>query len=98
MAGHRKHDSAASRVERSIISARQGSFTALGQLLDHYRDYLLRVASDQLQSDLAPKLGASDIVQETFLDAARAFPNFVGGTDGELRAWLRQILLNKLRD
>jgi len=98
MAGHHKFDSTASRLERSIVKARQGSFTALGQLLDHYRDYLLRMANEELNSDLAPKLGPSDIVQETFLDAARAFPRFMGKTDGELKAWLRQILLAKLRD
>lgn len=98
MAGQRKSDTTASRLERSIIKARQGSFTALGQLLDHYRDYLLRMANEELNSDLVPKLGASDIVQETFLDAARAFPRFLGRTEGELKAWLRQILLAKLRD
>ncbi len=82
----------------SIVSARNGSFADLGRLLEYYRDYLLRVASEQLHSELSPKCAPSDIVQETFMQAASAFPQFKGTTDDELRAWLRQILVNNLRD
>lgn len=85
-------------INRSITSARDGSFAELGRLLDYYRDYLLRVAREQLQSDLTPKCAPSDIVQDTFLQAASAFPQFKGSTDDELRGWLRQILVNNLRD
>ncbi len=82
----------------SIALARRGSAAALGQLLDHYRDYLLRVASQELNSELVPKVAHSDLVQETFLQAARDFPGFSGQTEDELRSWLRTILLNNLRD
>jgi RNA polymerase sigma-70 factor (ECF subfamily) len=34
-------------------------------------------------------------VQETFVDAHRDFEQFVGKSEGELFAWLRQILLHK---
>jgi RNA polymerase sigma-70 factor, ECF subfamily len=94
----KQNDSALARVEKSIVSARDGSFTALGQLLDHYRDYLLQVANDELRSDLAVKVAPSDLVQETFLQAARRFPKFRGQSEAELRAWLRKILINKLHD
>ena len=86
------------QVERSIVAAREGSLTALGQLLDHYRDYLLRVANDELARGLAPKLGGSDLVQETFLRAAKDFRRFAGLSEGELRAWLRQILICTIHD
>ena len=85
-------------IEHSICQARSGSFSALGQLFDHYRGYLLRVANEELQSGLAPKIAPSDLVQETFLQAARAFPKFTGKSENELRAWLRQILMNNLLD
>lgn len=96
---HAKKDPASSaRVEQSIVAARDGSYSALGQLLDHYRDYLLRVANDELRSDLVPKVAPSDLVQETFLQAAKRFPKFRGTTESELRGWLRRILINRLRD
>jgi RNA polymerase sigma-70 factor, ECF subfamily len=86
------------RVEESIVSARAGSFTSLGQLLDHYRDYLLHIANSELESDLAAKVNPSDVVQDTFLQAAKRFRTFRGQTDADLRKWLRRILINKLRD
>jgi RNA polymerase sigma-70 factor (ECF subfamily) len=85
-------------IEHSLISAKLGSFSALGQLLDYYRDYLLRVANEELQSGLAAKVAPSDIVQETFLQAAQGFGQFAGKTEPELRAWLRQILIHNLYD
>lgn len=83
---------------RSISSARDGSFAALGQLFDHYRDYLLRIANEELASNLVPKVSPSDLVQETFLEAAKGFPQFRGRTETELQAWLRHILRNNLCD
>ncbi len=86
------------KLPLSIVLARRGSSAALGQLLDHYRDYLLRLANEELSSSLVPKVAHSDLVQETFFQAARDFPKFSGGTEEELRSWLRKILLNNLRD
>ncbi|MBY0587155.1 sigma-70 family RNA polymerase sigma factor [bacterium] len=85
-------------VEASICSARDGSFSAVGKLLDFYRGYLLTIANGELSSELAQKVAPSDLVQETCYQATRHFPQFEGKTDGELKAWLRQILLNNLRD
>jgi RNA polymerase sigma-70 factor (ECF subfamily) len=45
---------------------------------------------------LKVKGSASDLVQETFLEAQRDFAGFHGESDAELRAWLRQLLLNNL--
>lgn len=91
-------DSSLDRVERSVVAAREGSYAALGQLFDHYHDYLLGIARQDLGKALAGKIAPSDVVQETFLQATKAFPKFDGRTDAELRAWLRKILINQLID
>jgi RNA polymerase sigma-70 factor (ECF subfamily) len=83
-------------VEGTIRRARGGSDSALGQLLEAYRPYLLLVANRELSPDLRVKVGASDLVQETFLDAQHDFPRFRGSTERELLAWLRRILLTNL--
>ena len=44
------------------------------------------------------RLDASDLVQETFLKAHREFASFLGATEAELVAWLRQILARNLTD
>jgi RNA polymerase sigma-70 factor (ECF subfamily) len=60
------------------------------------RRYLLWVARKEMDPDLQPKGGASDLVQETFLEAQRDFPQFKGHTEVELLAWLRRLLRNNL--
>lgn len=70
----------------------------MGQLLDHYRSYMLSLANDEISVELVAKVAPSDLVQETCLQAARDFPSFEGCTEAELRAWLRQILLNNVLD
>jgi RNA polymerase sigma-70 factor (ECF subfamily) len=79
-----------------LASARGGSSEALGQALENYRHYLLLVAEKELDSALQAKAGASDLVQETFLEAQRDWVTFHGNSEDELRAWLRRLLLNNV--
>jgi RNA polymerase sigma-70 factor (ECF subfamily) len=81
-----------------LAEARGGSREALGQALEACRHYLLSVANDQMAAALRAKAGASDLVQETFLEAQRRFPSFHGGSPDALMAWLRQILLHNMED
>ena len=67
-----------------------------GQLLELYRNYLRLVARSLIGGALRVKLDPSDLVQETFLKAHRDFGQFAGGTEPELVAWLRQILVRSL--
>lgn len=82
--------------EHWLTAARAGSQEALGQALESCRRYLLEIARQELDPALQSKGGASDVVQETFLEAQRDFGQFHGDTSGELRAWLRQLLLHHL--
>lgn len=79
-----------------LEAARAGSTEALGHLLEMCRAYLLGIANRELESRLQAKAGASDLVQEAFLEAQRIFDRFQGQSPEELLRWLRAILLNKL--
>lgn len=79
-----------------LQTARQGSLDALGRLLELYRPYLLQIANDELPAELRGKVGGSDLVQQTFLEARRDFPTFAGAGDAELRGWLRRMLRNNV--
>jgi len=81
-----------------MAGARAGSREAIGRALEACRRYLLRVAESELAPDLRSKGGASDLVQETFLEAQRDFARIEGASDGELRAWLRRVLVNNVGD
>ena len=79
-----------------LKQARGGDETALGRLLDLYRNYLRLMARTLIGQALRVRLDASDLVQETFLKAHREFRQFLGSTEPELTAWLRQILVRTL--
>src|SRR5215472_15056087 len=81
-----------------LAEARDGSREALGQALQACRDYLLLVANKELDPALQAKGGASDLVQQTFLEAQRDFVQFHGNSEAELLAWLRHLLMNNLAD
>lgn len=83
-------------AEHWLPDARAGSKEAMGQALETCRPYLLRVADRRLAPDLRAKGGASDMVQQTFMEAQRDFGQFQGETKAELLAWLRQLLLNNM--
>jgi RNA polymerase sigma-70 factor (ECF subfamily) len=81
-----------------LEQARAGDGTTLGQLLELYRRYLTVLARVQIGQHLRGKVDASDLVQETFLEAHRNFPAFRGGSEAALLRWLRQILAANLAD
>ena len=83
-------------IDHLLAAARAGSRDALGDALEACRDYLLHVAVRELAPDVRPKVGASDLVQETLLEAHRGFDQFRGQTGADLLRWLREILRNNL--
>ena len=82
--------------DQLIAEARRGDEAARGKLLELYRNYLRLVARSLIGGALRVKFDPSDLVQETFLKAHRDFGQFAGGTEPELVAWLRQILVRSL--
>ena len=87
-----------SEMNELLHAARAGSVDALGQALESCRVYLTMVADRELDPALRAKGGASDIVQETFMEAQRAFPRFSSESKAEFQAWLRRMLLNNVAD
>lgn len=78
--------------------ARAGEEDAVGRLLEGYRRYLTLLARVQIGRHLQGKADAADLVQETFLEAFRNWGRFRGTSEGELLAWLRQILASRLHE
>jgi RNA polymerase sigma-70 factor (ECF subfamily) len=86
----------ASEVGRWIQQARAGDSATLGQLLESYHNYLRLLARIEIGRRLQGKVDASDVVQETFLEAHRHFPTFQGHAEGQFAQWLRAILATTL--
>lgn len=81
-----------------VAQARDGDRSALGRLLEKYREFLQAIAERELDPALRAKIGGSDVVQETFTEAHRDFPQFRGVSAPEFHNWLLQILGRNLQD
>jgi len=70
--------------------------------LDEFRSYLLLLAQVRLDRKIRAKLDASDVVQQTMMEAHQAIESFRGESRAAQAAWLRQILtrnlMNAVRD
>ena len=83
--------------ERLLAQARAGDSSAVGRLVEEYRNYLLVIANEDADDRLRGKVGSSDIVQESMMCAQQRFEQFQGASDAEVKAWLKTILTNNLR-
>lgn len=66
------------------------------ECLWQYQPYLRMLARVQMRRALQAKVGASDIVQQSLLQAVQALAEFRGESEAELRGWLRQILARNI--
>src|SRR5260370_38588942 len=79
-----------------LARARDGDADGLGALLELYGNYLHLMARTQIDLQLQGRVSPTDVVQEAFVQACANFGQFRGGTEQELLAWLRTILVNTL--
>jgi RNA polymerase sigma-70 factor (ECF subfamily) len=66
--------------------------------VERFRTYLLVLARVELGRHPSPRLEASDLVQQTLLDAHRQLGQFRGQTPAEMAGWLRRMLACNLAD
>lgn len=67
--------------------------------LEAFRPYLTVLARGQIPTSMQARLDASDIVQDTLLEAHRKREQYQGGDDPrQLACWLRQVLSYNLID
>jgi RNA polymerase sigma-70 factor (ECF subfamily) len=86
------------KVSELIERARQGDAEGREHLFGLCRTYLGYVARCQVESWLRVKVDASDLVQQTLLEAHRDFNGFQGTCEKEWLAWLRKILAHNAAD
>lgn len=71
--------------------AHRGEAIAVGTLLEVHRRHFSRLAAHRIPECLSTRLDPADVVQETFLEAHKSFPRFIGRDHKALRAWLSGI-------
>lgn len=86
------------RLTALLDQAQKGDNNALERVFTECRNYLNVVARALVSSWLQAKVDASDLVQQTLLDAYKGFQGFRGKSEAEWLAWLRKILENNAAD
>ena len=81
-----------------LARARQGDSAARDQLFAATRSFVATAARFHLQRRLQAKVDASDIVQQSLLEAHRGFEKFAGESPGEWLAWLKRIVVHNALD
>lgn len=72
------------------------TYQPTGNDLNGNRSYLRFLVRAQLDGRVQQRVDASDIVQETLLEAHRSLEQFQGESESDLTAWLRRILARRL--
>ncbi len=88
----------ASQIHSLLEKARRGDEASRDQLFQLCRSYLGLIARAQVETWLQVKVDASDLVQETMLEAYRDFDRFEGESGKQWMAWMRKILSNNVAD
>ncbi len=76
----------------TLAQAARGDAAAREALLGLYRPYLRLVAGQRMPRVLRKRADASDIVQQTLIDADRGLPDFRGQSEPELTSWMLKLL------
>jgi len=71
---------------------------ASGSQVERFREYLCVLARAHVHPRHASRIEASDLVQQTLLEACQKQNQFRGQSDAELAAWLKQMLAHNLAD
>lgn len=84
-------------IEQLVQSAAGGSQQALGSLLDIYRERLLRVIHFRMSQHVQARVAPSDVLQETFIEAARRVGDYAEHPSVSFFVWLRFLAVQQLK-
>jgi RNA polymerase sigma-70 factor (ECF subfamily) len=85
-------------TQELLVRVRQGDREALERLIARCLPALRRWARGRLPSAARGMLDTQDLVQETILSSLRHLDHFESRHEGALQAYLRQAVLNRIRD
>ncbi len=75
---------------------RQGESRALAELFDYYRPRLHGMIRLRMDPRVAPRLDASDVLQEAYIDAARQVQGYLASPRVAFYVWLRALAWERL--
>lgn len=89
-------DSEEDRADRAVAALRDRGRTALAELFVQQRDRLRRMVEVRLDRRAAGRVDASDVLQETFLEAERRLKQYLADPPMSPFLWLRFLVSHRL--
>jgi len=87
-----------SQTQELLAQARLGDVDAVNGLLDRHRDALRRMVSLRMDRAMQQRVDASDIVQDTLMEANRRLREYLADPRMPFHLWLRHIARDRLID
>ncbi len=85
-------------TQELLAQVRQGETAAVERLLTRHRDALRRVIALRLDPALAPRIDASDVVQDVLLEASQRLQDYLRQPAMPFHLWLRHIARDHIID
>ena len=85
-------------IDVLLVRAGDGDAVALNELFELYRARLCRMVRFRMNRQLLGRVDASDVVQDTYLEAAKRLDQFLSDQPLPFFLWLRHIAGQKLID
>ncbi|HVL10927.1 MAG TPA: sigma-70 family RNA polymerase sigma factor [Gemmata sp.] len=85
-------------VAALVARLKTGDHAALAELFDRHRDKLRRMVLLRLDSRLAGRVSASDVLQEAYIDALKRVEHYFDKPDQPFFGWLRLVVGQRLAD
>ncbi len=89
---------ASERSDPSKENQDRGDPAALATSFDQYRDQLQRLVAFHMDRRLSRRVDASDIVQQSFIEARARLSHYVEHSSMPFSLWIRQITMQTLID
>ena len=81
-------------ADEVLAKMREGDEQALASVFSHYRERLRRIVRFRLDYRMAGRVSDSDVLQDTFIAAARRLDHFTQREEMPAFLWLR-LLINQ---
>ena len=79
-----------------LKQARAGHGPAFDRIFERHRQSLRKLIEFRLEPKLSRRIDASDVVQETHVEALRRLPDYLAHQPMPFRLWLRKIAIERL--
>jgi RNA polymerase sigma-70 factor (ECF subfamily) len=98
--GERLMDLRSSKSEQDIANSdsmdRQESSQKLGEILEQYRNRLKRLVELRIDARVRARVDASDVLQETHIEAVQRYNKYLENPEVPVYIWLRYLTLQKV--